>query len=322
MPVVPSSYRAPPGFSNGHVQTVFAALIRQVNVVTGARKRIEIADGDFLDLDMALNGNRRVAILSHGLEGSSRQTYVQGMARALFRNGWDVAAWNFRGCSGEFNWLLRFYHSGASQDLHVVVDAVLSQRQYERIALVGFSLGGNVTLKYLGERGGELPAAISDAVVFSVPCDLGASAARLASWFNRIYMRRFLRTLAAKIRAKRPAFPAQIDVGGLEDIRTFEEFDGRYTAPLHGFADAHDYWRKCSSRAFLPGIRVRTLLVNAHNDPFLAPSCFPLEEARDSEWLHLEIPLSGGHVGFVSFVSSGDYWSEIRTTEFLEGGAP
>lgn len=320
MPVIDSTYRAPPGFSNGHLLTVFPALLRRVETVTSTRERIETCDGDFLDLDLALNGNRRIAILSHGLEGSSRSPYMQGMARALYRKRWDVVAWSFRGCSGQPNRLLRSYHSGATEDLDAVVAHVASRGRHERIALVGFSLGGNLTLKYLGERGDDVPCAVSDAVVFSVPCDLAASALRLASPINRLYMRRFLRTLEGKVRGKHLLFPDKLDVRGLDGIKTFHEFDDRFTGPLHGFVDANDYWSRCSAQAFLPGIRVRTLMVNALNDPFLAPSCFPVEEARDHPWLHLETPASGGHVGFVSFNRGGDYWSEIRTAQFLGRG--
>ncbi len=320
MPVVSSTYRAPFGLSNGHAQTIIAAVARSVPLVTETRERIETDDGDFLDLDCAFNNRKRVAILSHGLEGSSRQPYVQGMARALHRRGWDVVAWNFRGCSGEPNRMLRFYHSGATGDLHAVVEHVACRRRYDRIALIGFSLGGNLTLKYLGERGEKLSPSIGGAVAFSVPCDLAGSASRLASRGNRIYMRRFLRALAAKVRAKHPVYPESLDVRGLEEIETFEQFDDRFTAPLHGFADAADYWSKCSSLGFLSGIRARALLVNARNDPFLSASCFPFDLARESRWLRFEAPPSGGHVGFVTFDRSGEYWSETRAAEFLEEG--
>lgn len=310
------------GFSNGHVQTVWPALVRRVAPLPMRRERMETRDGDFVDLDIAENtrdGARGVAILSHGLEGNSRKPYIQGMARALVRRGWDVVAWNFRGCSGEPNRLLRSYHSGETGDLGAVVAHVLADRRPERLALIGFSLGGNVTLKYLGELGSSAPPALWRAVAVSVPCDLASSAAHLARRENALYMRRFLRTMVGKAREKHGRFSDAPDLAGAERMRTFAEFDERFTAPIHGFAGARDYWRQCSSRPFLPRIRIPTLIVNARNDPFLAPDCFPIEEAKQNPAVHLEMPADGGHVGFVTFGRDGEYWSETRAAAFLDG---
>jgi hypothetical protein len=317
MPLIASTYRVPFGFSNGHVQTIVPVLFRSVGVVTPARERIRTPDGDFLDLDRADSGSRRVAILSHGLEGNSRTAYMQGMARAFIRRGWDVVAWNFRGCSGEPNRRLQSYHSGATGDLEVALGHVLAPGRYERAALVGFSLGGNVTLKFLGEQSEAIDPRIAGAVTFSVPCDLAASSARLATRTNRIYMRRFLRTMGRKIADKARTFPGQVDLNGLAAMRTFAEFDDRFTAPIHGFAGAEDYWSRSSCRPFLAAIRVPVLIVNARNDPFLAATCFPATEAEQSPFVHLETPRSGGHIGFVTFGNGGEYWSEARATAFL-----
>lgn len=237
------------------------------------------------------------------------------MAAALQRRGWDVLAWNYRGCSGESNRLLPFYHSGASGDLHHVVSHALAVHLAPRIDLVGFSLGGNMTLKYLGER--EVPPRLHRAVAFSVPCDLACSSIRLSSRTNRLYMDRFLRSLREKLEEKQPRFPDQIDLSGISRVRNFKQFDDRFTAPLHGFRDAEDYWARSSSRPFLPGIAIPALLVNAANDPFLGPGCFPREEAAASEWFHLEVPGDGGHVGFST--TAGEYWSEHRAAAFLDG---
>ncbi len=279
------------------------------------RERIETPDGDFLDLDWARVGADRVVVISHGLEGSTDRAYVRGMARALNRHAWDALAWNLRGCSGEPNRLLRLYHSGATEDLDAVVQHAL--RHYDHVALVGFSLGGNMTLKYLGERGDAVDARVRRAVAFSVPVDLAASSVRLGAWENGLYMRYFLRSLRRKVRAKASRFPGEIDAAGLRRIRDFRGFDDRYTAPLHGFEDAEDYWRRSSSRPFLSAIRTPTLLVNAADDPFLAPACYPIDIARESERLRLEIPAHGGHVGFVCFGEDGAFWSERRAAEFL-----
>lgn len=282
-----------------------------------ARERITTPDDDVLDLDWSRAGARRVAILSHGLEGSSERGYMRGMAHALNRAGWDALAWNFRGCAGEPNRTLRFYHSGATDDLHTVIQHVISTGRYDSIALIGFSLGGNITLKYLGERGTDLDPAIAGGIAFSVPCDLRSSAMRLAHPANSIYMRRFLATLRQKVREKMKLMPGSLHDAGLDDISTFQEFDDAYTAPLHGFRDAEDYWHQCSSRRYLEGIRLPALLVNAKDDPFLAPECFPVKEARSSPYLFLEIPSSGGHVGFLGRDATNRYWMEARAVAFL-----
>ncbi len=315
MPLLESTYRAPRGFGNGHVQTIYPALFRRVPVITRQRERITTPDGDFLDLDWHASNATRLAVLSHGLEGDSSNTYIQGMAHALARAGWDILAWNFRGCSGEPNRILRSYHSGATEDLAAVIARV--PPRYTRLALVGFSLGGNMTLKYLGEPAPD--PRVCGAVAFSVPCDLASSACQLESLFNRIYMRRFLRSLRGKVREKMARFPGRLSDAGLDTMRTFREFDGAYTAPMNGFASAEDYWTRASCQPALPRIAVPTLLVNALDDPFLPPACFPVEEARASASFHLETPRRGGHVGFVSFNPQNEYWSERRAVEFLGG---
>ncbi len=318
MPLIESTYRAPWGFAEGHVQSIWPAVLRRVPATAMERVRIATPDDDFLDLDCVRRGTARVAILSHGLEGSSQAPYIRGMTRALAKRGWDVIAWNCRGCSGEPNRQLRFYHSGASEDLAVVVDYALAQAAWTEIALVGFSLGGNMTLKYLGERGGAVDARIRSAVTFSVPCDLTASSERLAHWSNGIYMERFMRSLRAKVREKAARFPGALATDGLGAMRTFAAFDDTYTAPLHGFADARDYWARCGSIRFLENIAVRTLLVNARDDPFLAGRCWPEHLANAHPHLHLEAPRHGGHVGFVTRGGSdSEYWSETRAAEFL-----
>lgn len=317
MPLIEhSTYRPPPGLSNGHLQTIWTQF-RKVRGVVYRRERITTPDDDFLDLDWAEIGVKRLAILSHGLEGSTQRPYVLGMVRALQRRGWDALAWNYRGCSGETNRKLRSYHSGETGDLHTVVQHALSRSRHTELALIGFSLGGNITLKYLGEQGTALHPLISRAVTFSVPCDLESGALKLAKPAARLYMLRFLRSLRQKVREKKRMFPGQIDDAGLDAIRTFHEFDNAYTAPIHGFKDAHDYFTRSSSRQFLPAIRIPALLVNAKNDPFLAEPSYPYEEARASAHVFFEAPETGGHTGFIAFTPRGEYWSETRALEFL-----
>jgi len=318
MPIVEgATYRPPLGLSEGHLQTIFPALFRRVALVTQERERIETPDGDFLDLDWSRESEgEKLVVISHGLEGDSRNACVQGMAAAFKRAGWDVLAWNLRGCSGETNRLLRSYHSGATDDLATVLEHV--PPQYTQIALVGFSLGGNITLKYLGDAGTAVSPRISAAVTFSVPCDLASSALELETAANRIYMAHFFRSMRQKVRVKMGMFPGAASDEGLDAMRTFREFDGAYTAPMNGFASAEDYWTRASSRPVLHRIAVPTLLVSAANDPFLHEQCLPKEEARASDAFYFENPPSGGHVGFVSFNTKKEYWSESRAVAFVE----
>ncbi len=324
MPVLAlSDYRPPFVLWNGHVQTVYPVLFRPMPKVSPVRERIVTADGDFLDLDWHRaegNGPACLAVISHGLEGHARKKYVAGMARALTRRGWDVLAWNFRGCSGEPNRLLRYYHSGDTADLHAVLTHGLGRRAYADAVLVGFSIGGNQLLKYLGEDPDRVPRAVRAAVAFSVPCDLAGGSRVLARPCNRLYMEYFLRSLRAKARLKNRLFGG-LDLSGLDSMTTFDAFDERFTAPLHGFAGAADYYRQASSLPHLAAIRVPTLLVNARDDPFLSPTCYPGEAAAASDRLFLETPISGGHVGFVERNRENLYWSERRAAAFFAAAA-
>lgn len=321
MPIIePSTYRPPLFFSNPHVQTVFPSVFRRVTGVSYQRERVHTPDGDFVDLDWSEAGAERLAILLHGLEGNSDRAYIRGMARALNRCGWDTVAMNFRGCSGECNTKLRFYHSGDTGDLDTVISHVIGKEAYGEIALVGFSLGGNVVLKYLGERESNLRPEIRKAVTFSVPVDLTASSWKMGLPSNRIYMKRFLKMLHEKIKMKMEIMPGELNDEDYHSIRTFKEFDDRYTAPINGFRDAEDYWEKASSKPLLGAVSVPTLLVNAADDPFLPEECFPLDEARSNPHFFLEIPSHGGHTGFVAFNTRKEYWSESRAVGFLNSG--
>jgi predicted alpha/beta-fold hydrolase len=314
MPVVSSLFYPPLHLRNGHLQTILPTLLRRRFLVTLRRERLELPDGDFVDLDWATSGKERLAILSHGLEGSSSDDCVRGMATRFQRTGWDVLAWNFRGCGLEPNRLVRSYHSGETGDLGAVI--ALAAERYPRIALIGFSLGGNVTLKYLGE-GGCHPAVIAG-VGISVPIDLAASANAIdRRWSNRIYLRRFLSRLLPKIKAKAVRFPTGLDTSKSHQIRTLREFDNLYTAPVHGFRDAEDYWARSSARQYLQGIRVPALLLNARDDPFLTSESFPYLEAEKNPDFFLEAPKWGGHVGFIDSASNFRRWHESRCVEFL-----
>lgn len=314
MPVITSSFRPPLFLRNAHAQTITGAFLRRRIRGVFTSERLELEDGDFVDLRWMRNDTSRLAILSHGLEGSADQGYVRGMADALTNAGWDALAWNFRGCGKEPNRLARFYHSGATDDLRAVIERAAVD--YRSIALIGFSLGGNLTLKYLGEAPPH-PAIVAG-VGISAPVDLAASAHMLDSRRgNRIYLRRFISTLVAKVEAKAARFPDEIDTAGSRKLRTFQEFDDRYTAPLHGFRDADDYWKQSSARQYLAQIKVPTLLLNALDDPFLAPECFPFAEAESNPNFFFEAPAHGGHLGFLECAGGVRPWHEERIVEFL-----
>jgi predicted alpha/beta-fold hydrolase len=298
------------------LQSIWPALFRRIALAPPETEVIVTSDNDELHLDWYRQGSSRLAILSHGLEGSSRRSYILGLARALLRDGWDVLAWNFRSCGGVMNRQPRFYHSGATADLSRVVDHALAQR-YNTVGLAGFSMGGNLTLLYLAEKGEVLDSRIAGAVVFSVPCDLAGGARTLALPGRRLYMQRFLRDLKVKMAKKAHMFPDLIDITGFNDIRTFKEFDDRYTAPLHGFRDADDYWAQCSAKDRLRDIRVPALMVNALDDPFLSAGCFPDGQKLLGDHVTLETPRWGGHVGFIENARDGYYWSERRATLFF-----
>ena len=310
MAIIESTYHPSILFQNPHVNTIFPTLFRRPSFRYHFRERIDTNDGDFLDIDWVKQGSGRVVILSHGLEGSSERCYVKGMANALFAEGYDICAWNYRSCSGEINRTYRLYHSGSTDDLNRIVAHV--SNSYKDVYLVGFSMGGNLSLKYLGEQSGTT---VKKCVAFSVPCDLKGSSATLAQWQNKIYMNRFLRKLKEKVVLKEAQFPDLISSKSYSEITSFKLFDDRYTSKIHGFKDAEDYWDTCSSKRFIPSIKTPTLLINAKDDPFLSESCFPVDECKNHSFVTLELPQYGGHIGFVS--KGKNYWSENRVIEFF-----
>lgn len=326
MPVVHSTFRPPLWLRNGHLSTVLTVVQPRPAEAWSEFERLELPDGDFLDLAWRRHSNgdragkpRRLAVLCHGLEGSLRAPYIRSMAAALAAEGWDILAWNYRNCGAEPNRLPRSYHSGASEDLRAVVDHAAVSRGVERMALIGFSLGGNLVLKYVGEQSPH--PAVRTVVGLSAPVDLASCAGALDRRLgNRVYLRRFLKTLLAKTQAKARRFPDRIDAGSLRGIRTIREFDDRVTAPLHGFAGAEDYWTRCSALPFIPDIPVPSLLVNALNDPLLDTACFPDDLASRLPGFQFEATPWGGHLGFQGSRNPGNRhaWLETRVLAFLE----
>lgn len=322
MPVLPTpDYRPPLPFRYGTMSTLYSSLCRPAPVLPEPETgRIELDDGDFLGFDLhrsQTGKSRGVVIISHGLEGNARRKYVLGMARMTTSLGFDAACWSQRGCGDEPNRLARSYHSGETGDLHAVLTRCLDTGGYDTAALIGFSMGGNQILKYLGENPTKVPQQVKAAVAFSAPCDLDGCERVLALPSRRIYFKYFMKGLSRKVREKAAMFPDKVDAGLLDSVRTLRDFDDRFTAPANGFKDGTDYYARASSLQFLSEIGVPTLLVNAQDDPFLSPSCYPEDQAGYNPNLHLEIPRFGGHVGFVLTNGNNVYWSEQRAEAFL-----
>jgi len=288
-----------------------------VDGLTYHRERISTPDGDFLDLDWTSGTGSNLVIICHGLEGNTSKAYVKGMAKYFARNGWQVLAWNYRGCSDEINRKLRFYHSGATDDLETVINHVSANYNFSHIHLIGFSLGGNLLLKYLGEKGASIHPNIRSAVAFSVPVDLYGSCLQISRGFNYLYSLRFLAQLKRKVRRKSQKFPEDLNVTTLSKINNLIDFDDIYTAPLHGFDSALDYYSKCSANSFLTSIQTPTLLVNAKNDPFLSSSCYPEGNLKGHPFVEFQAPEKGGHCGFADQDFENGYWSEVLAWEFM-----
>ncbi len=320
MPILTSKYKAPTWIGGKHAQTIIPSLFRKVSGVQYLRERIATDDEDFLDLDWSRIDSNKLVIFSHGLEGSTHQPYILGMVKEFNARGWDALAWNFRSCGGELNHSVRLYHGGSTYDLKNVVDHANNTKKYKQICLVGCSLGGNITLKYLADHKSDLPKAMKQACVFSVPCDLYACARNLSSGINRIYLNRFLDTLKDKVARKARKNPGLYASVNLDKIQDFIDFDNYVTAPLSGFKDAVHYYIECSSKYSISKIETHTLIVNALNDPFLHPACFPTEECHQSDSVYFEGPMDGGHLGFMKDKVIGTYWSEERAIQFLEEG--
>jgi len=320
MPIVPSRFRASGLFKNPHFSTIYSAKIRRVKGISQTRERMELPDGDFIDIDWTLANTVQkekkttVALLLHGLEGDAQRPYILGTAKLLSNNGYDVAAINFRGCSGSQNRLYRSYHSGETGDIKYIVHEMVA-RGYQHINLYGVSLGGNAVLKYLGEQD-QIPTQVSCAACIGVPADLKASLEQLIRRENIVYRTSFLVHLRAKYRKKMRQFPEKMNKQEYRKIDSLKSFDDIYTAPAHGFKDALDYYNKASSFDYLKHITVPTLILNAKNDSFLHGDCYPVAQAKSSAIIHLEMPDHGGHVGF--YMKGEFYYNELRTLEFFQ----
>ncbi len=307
-----------------HAQTIWGKLFRRLPPLPTRRERWDTPDGDFVQLERldapAGAADAPRLLMLHGLEGTPHSHYVRGLFAECRRRGWAIDLLIFRSCAGEPNRARRLYHSGETEDIDFVVRRVIAEHPNAELVLTGVSLGGNVLLKWLGERGADVPAAIRAAVAVSVPYDLARGSRHIEQGFSRLYSHSFLRSLKRKATAKRERYPDLFDSGALARSRTLWDFDEHVTAPVHGFAGAADYYARSSAIHFLGAIRVPTLLLSAVDDPFL-PSAV-LDEVRavatGNPALTLRFVSHGGHVGFVGgrLPWRPEYWAEQRIVEF------
>lgn len=315
------TYFTPPfPFKNKHFSTIIPALFRNVKGIYYERIRIDTADKDFLDLDFSKVGSNSILLILHGLEGNTKKAYIKGLTRIINKSGLDACALNLRGCSEEDNRKFYSYHSGKTEDLHEVINYISNNYSYENIYLSGFSLGGNIVLKYAGEQAGKINKKIKAVIGISVPCDLKATSYNFLKKENFLYQYRFIRSLRRKALNKIKRFPEYKPLEKkIKAARTFFDFDNLITAPFNGFENAEDYWKKCSSKQFIASIKIPALLINALDDPFLTPESYPHNEAKSNPLLVFETPRYGGHVGFINrWKFNKTLWHEKRILDFIK----
>ncbi len=313
-------YRPPWWYRGRHLQTLWGPLLRRGRSPALRRERVETPDGDFVDLDWLAGRDRGapLVVILHGLEGSFRSHYVSGLLRELAEVGWRGLVVNFRSCGGEVNRSRRMYHSGDTEDLEFIISRLTAREPNLRLGLVGVSLGGNVALKWLAERGEDAPAQVAGAVAISTPFNLAACAAALDRGLNRtLYTVNFLSTMKIKLDKKAKIYEGVLDLSAARKAKTFAEYDRLVTAPLGGFANERDYWARSSSGPLLTQIRRPTLLINALNDPFIPAVTLPRAAIAKSRWLEAAFVAEGGHAGFLEGASGKRSWAEARAVAFL-----
>jgi len=307
------NFTAPGWCNNSHCQTIWPLLARKKLTIAWQRQRLELPDGDFLDLDWQgqQTGIEPIVLVLHGLEGSSHSHYARAMGHALPQHNFRVVVMNFRGCSGSHNRLTRSYHSGETEDINYVVKNIQKHNPDASIFVIGFSLGGNVLLKWLGEQKTDAP--ITAAVAVSVPFDLGVAADRMTQGLSRIYQRYFLSSLIPKIVAKNKLIELPVDIQKIRGAKTLREYDNNLTAPLHGFTNAEDYYTRSSCKQFLGDISIPTKIIHARDDPFMTTSIIP-KQSEVSKCVSLNVQDHGGHVGFLG---KQGYWLDQTIPSFF-----
>lgn len=316
MPVIQSAFKPAWWLRGPHAQTIWSSFIRRKPRLDIEWQRVELPDGDFIDLAWAGPQGGRTVLLLHGLEGSVHSSYASGLMHALQQRGYRTCVMHFRSCGTQPNRLPRSYHSGITEDPQYIMEFLRGQMGIEPYAAVGYSLGGNVLLKWLGEQGAAMP--LQRAAVMSVPFQLGHAAQRMNEGFSRVYQWYLVSRLQKKYKIKFAHIPSPLNID-INTLSTFRRFDDQVTAPLHGFKGVDDYYARASSRQFIPRIRVPTLILHARDDPFMCAHTPPLaEELPENVWL--ELTEHGGHVGFIGGVIPGlaDYWGERRLLEWID----
>lgn len=319
MPILDSDYAPTLPFKNGHLNTMYRPLFMK-DLCSYDRKRITTWDADFIDLDFSFVGSKTLVLLIHGLEGSSESKYMSSNSNYLNNKGLDTVCFNLRSCSGEDNLLLSTYHSGKTEDVDFIVKHLLENYNYENIVIIGFSLGGNLTLKYLGEYQEILSSKIKGGIAISVPVDITSAELEMDKLKNKLYVEVFFKTLKNKVLEKAYKFPEyNLDQEKLFKATKFKHIEHLYTVPVFGFESPEDYWKKASSKPYLPKIDRPTLLINAKDDTFLSPECYPRKEALESDFFYLEVTDYGGHVGFINSIKlQENTWLEERIAKFIE----
>lgn len=315
MPIIDGSDFTPVRrFRNGHYNTFIPSLFYDNPVVDYQRYRLDTPDHDFLDIDESLVGSSKAVVICHGLEGSSSSGYMLHFADYFNKKGWDVICPNYRGCSGVINQQLRMYNSGTTDDIDLVVRK--TAESYQNVVLIGFSLGGNLVLKYLGEQKYNIPDNVDCGVAISAPVHLSNASQELLRMQNFAYQIRFLATLIKKAIAKKKQFPKEVDLSKIYKMYNLYQFDNYFTAPIYGYRDAEDYYEQNSSLPLIPHLERPALLINALDDPFLGELCYPYNEASNSDLFHFCAPKYGGHVGFAKDQSDRQ-WMKNKALDFI-----
>lgn len=315
------TFEPPWWLKNPHLQTVGARYLRPSAMPPVVQETWDTPDDDFL-LIHKLEGNEQkpIVLMLHGLEGCAESGYIKGLFRKLHSLDWTGIAMNFRSCGGPINRARRMYHSGETTDAAFVLERLDEIYPGRPVYMVGFSLGGNVTGKLLGQAGDDAPEHVKGAAIVSAPYDLVASGKHMDSTISRYYVLYFLRTLIPKAIEKEKQYPGCVDIERVKQVRSFAEFDTHATAALHGFNDSHDYYTKVGCGQFLHNVRRPTMLLSASDDPFNPGATQPYDVADDSPWLYPQFMDRGGHVGFVRKKGPFGYafWIEEQVTRFFQ----
>ena len=320
MVLLSPGYVAPRFFKNAYLQTAYSIYLRKVPEVPYFREKLITPDHDFLYLDWVTKDPKKLVILTHGITGSSHASYMRGMANIFLKENWSVLAWNMRGRGGQTsNWQKKNYHLGFTDDLRFIIDYAVYVRKFQEIVLVGFSMGGNISLKYLGEEYDRVLPHIKACVAFSAPIDAVSCGDLIDRTPQRLASYHLLRDMVRSISSKASLLSPIMDLNRFLKVKTWREFDEIYTAPVYGFDSVLEYRIKAGAKPLLPRIQIPTLLINAKDDPLLSPECCPDDKVmRNHPFLFCEFPDNGGHLGFVSFDKPGWIWSETRSLDFVK----